>query len=321
MKFYLAPMEGLTGQVYRQVYHILYGDMDQYFTPFITPNPKKIMRTRERKDVDISNNQGMHTVPQILTNQSEAFLRTCEYLKELGYEEVNLNLGCPSATVVTKGKGAGFLAHLKELDAFFADIFSKTDLKISVKSRLGMEFPEEMEDILAIFNAYPIHELIVHPRVQKQFYQETPDLKMFDWVLSHSAHPVCYNGDIFTAEDYEKLLTQFPGLDAVMLGRGTLANPSLVREITGGKRSDKEELYDFHNRLYAAYYKDLSSPKDVLFKMKEFWFYYQWSFDCEDRDYRNIKKAKTAAEYERAVSRFFENAKRKQCGGFVPPLR
>ena len=112
MQFYLAPMEAVTGFVYRNVYHSMYGDMDKYFAPFITPTQKKILRTRERKDVAPENNVGMCMIPQILTNNAEQFIETCEFLAKQGYKEVNLNLGCPAATVVTKGRGSGFLGEL-----------------------------------------------------------------------------------------------------------------------------------------------------------------------------------------------------------------
>lgn len=173
IQFYLAPMEEVTGYVYRNVYHTMFGDMDKYFTPFIAPTKKKILKTRERKEVAPEHNQGMYVVPQILTNDAEQFLDTCNMLTELGYHEVNLNLGCPAATVVSKRKGSGFLDEPGKLDQFFETIFEEMSglpeekrFCISVKTRIGMEFPEEFEDILKVYNRYPFSEIIIHPRLQ-----------------------------------------------------------------------------------------------------------------------------------------------------------
>ena len=150
MQFYLAPMEAVTGFVYRNVYHSMFGDMDKYFAPFITPTQKKILRTRERKDVAPENNIGMCMIPQILTNNAEQFIETCEFLAKQGYKEINLNLGCPAATVVTKGRGSGFLGETVKLERFFEEVYrwnngltEREQFQISVKTRLGLEDAEE----------------------------------------------------------------------------------------------------------------------------------------------------------------------------------
>ena len=217
IQFYLAPMESVTGYVYRNAYHAMFGDMDKYVTPFIAPSKKKILKTRERKDVAPEHNQGMYVVPQILTNDAEQFLTTCNMLSELGYQEVNLNLGCPMATVVSKKKGSGFLEDPERLDRFFDAVFEgisklpeERSCKVSVKTRIGVEFPEEFADILRVYNRYPISEVIIHPRLQKDFYNNHPNLGVFAEALKECVHPVCYNGDIFTVEDYHAFREKFP---------------------------------------------------------------------------------------------------------------
>ena len=162
MKFYLAPMEGLTGFVFRNAYQKHFGDIDTYFTPFI--NNKK-MNYKEIKDILPEHNKGMHVVPQILTNRAEDFLAIAKELGNYGYESVNLNLGCPSGTVVTKHRGAGFLAVPEELDHFLEEIFADCPLRISVKTRIGINDAGEWERILSIYEKYPMEELIIHPRV------------------------------------------------------------------------------------------------------------------------------------------------------------
>lgn len=311
-QFYLAPMEEVTGYVYRNVYHAMFGDMDRYFTPFIAPTKKKILKTRERKEVAPENNQGMNVVPQILTNDTEQFLDTCNMLIGLGYHEVNLNLGCPAATVVSKKKGSGFLDDIGRLDQFFETVFEEIaalpeerKCRVSVKTRIGMEFPEEFEDIMEVYNRYPFSEIIIHPRLQKDYYQNHPNLDVFGEALKQSAHPVCYNGDIFTKEDYDTFCGRFPTVERVMLGRGVVTNPGLVREIRTGQTITTTELEEYHDRLYAGYREAMGSEKDALFKMKEVWSYLGKMFPESERELKKVRKANRPEEYQEAVTRVF----------------
>ena len=308
MQFYLAPMEAVTGFVYRNVYHSMFGDMDCYFAPFITPTQKKILRTRERKDVAPENNVGMYMVPQILTNNAEQFIEACEFLAEKGYREFNLNLGCPAATVVTKGRGSGFLGETVKLERFFDSVYdwnmglpAEERFDFSVKTRLGLEDADEFEEILQIYNKYPLKEVIIHPRVRRDFYKGKPDLDAFAKALENCKHEVCYNGDIFTKEDYANLTTRFPNVDKIMIGRGVIANPGLVREIKTGQKISKEELKLYHDALYAGYLKDLGAEADVLYKMKEIWFYLGTNFKDSDKVIKKMYKAKKPEEYKAVV--------------------
>lgn len=312
-QFYLAPMEEVTGYVYRNVYHAMFGDMDRYFTPFIAPTKKKILKTRERKEVAPENNQGMNVVPQILTNDTEQFLDTCNMLIGLGYHEVNLNLGCPAATVVSKKKGSGFLDDIGRLDQFFETVFEEIaalpeerKCRVSVKTRIGMEFPEEFEDIMEVYNRYPFSEIIIHPRLQKDYYQNHPNLDVFGEALKQSVHPVCYNGDIFTKEDYDTFCGRFPTVERVMLGRGVVTNPGLVREIRTGQTITTTELEEYHDRLYAGYREAMGSEKDALFKMKEVWSYLGKMFPESERELKKVRKANRPEEYQEAVRRVFD---------------
>ena len=176
MKYYLAPMEGLTTYNFRTNWNRCYGGMDKYFTPFIS---NRHMNSRERNDVLPEHNVGMYTVPQILTNKAEEFLSLAEQLAGYGYHEVNLNLGCPSGTVVARNRGAGFLGTPRELETFLDEIFEKCPLKISIKTRIGMECPDEWAPLLKIYQKFPMKELIIHPRLQKEGYKGTPHLEAF----------------------------------------------------------------------------------------------------------------------------------------------
>lgn len=306
MKLYLAPLEGITGWIYRNALKECFGGFDKYFVPFIKPNQKGHFSTREKKDVMPEHNRDMYTVPQILTNNVEDFLRTAEKLQDYGYKEVNLNLGCPSKTVVTKGRGAGFLSEPEKLDAFLDAVFSACRAQISVKTRLGMEDPEEFAHLLEIYNRYPMEELIIHPRVQKDFYKNTPNLEIFADALENSRNPVCYNGDIFSAGDYRRLRGRFPSVECVMTGRGVLADPALGRKIKGGQAADKDELRRFHDILYAGYCEEMSGDRTILYKMKEMWSYMAPLFTNYKKYAKKIKKCEKCAAYEKAAEELFE---------------
>lgn len=314
MQFYLAPMEAVTGFVYRNVYSSMFGDMNKYFAPFITPTQKKILKTRERKDVAPDNNKGIQLVPQILTNQAYQVEETCRYLAGCGYREVNINLGCPAATVVTKGKGSGMLKNCKQLEHFLEEIFVLNEklapeerFEISVKTRLGLEETSEFEEILKIYNNFPLKEVIIHPRVRADFYKGKPDLEVFSEALANCRNPVCYNGDIWNVKDYEALTGRFPKLSRVMLGRGVIANPGLVREIKTGKKVSAQELRLYHDALYAGYLKDLGNEKDVFYKMKELWFYLGRNFEEGEKAVRTIQKASKPEAYQDAVNEIFKH--------------
>lgn len=297
----MAPLEGITGWIYRRALHECFGGFDKYFVPFIRPNQMGHLSAREKKDIMPEHNQGMKTVPQILTNRAEDFIRTAEKLECYGYEEINLNLGCPSKTVVTKGRGAGFLARPEELNRFLDEIFEKCSLRISVKTRIGMEDAEEFPQLLEIYGQYPLAELIVHPRVQKDFYKNTPNMEAFSLAYETSRSPVCYNGDIRTPEDAKRIAGAYPELAGIMTGRGVLADPALARKMKGGKSADKEELRRFHDMVYEGYCGEMSGDRTILYKMKELWSYLAPIFEDSAKYAKKIKKAEKCAVYERIV--------------------
>ncbi len=306
MKLYAAPLEGITGYVFRNAFHTCFDNIDKYFIPFIQPNQKGHFSSREKQDVKPENNRGMHAVPQILTNSAEDFLRTAWKLQTAyGYQEINLNLGCPSKTVISKKRGSGFLAYPEELERFLEKIFTKAEVEISIKTRIGKESPDEFAHILEIYNKFPLKELIIHPRVQTDFYKNDPNLNVFREALTVSKAPVCYNGDIFSMKDYEYFTEQFPQVDTMMLGRGILKNPGLTREIHLQKSLDKKELKTFHDLLYQGYCQVLSGDRTILFKMKEFWGFLAPIFTNYEKYAKKIKKSEKLPVYEEAVEALF----------------
>lgn len=306
MNFYFAPMEGLTGYVYRNAHNTFFHNINKYFSPFIVANQCESFKSRELRDILPENNPGIVLVPQLMTNHAKDFIRASKRIESLGYHEINFNLGCPSKTVVSKNKGAGFLSNKEELDAFFDEVFSQATTKISVKTRIGIDRPEEFYELLEIFNKYPIEELIIHPRTLKDYYQNKPNLKIFKDALAFSKNPVCYNGDLFTAKDYQSFSADFPSVKTVMLGRGLIINPGLVSDITNHTKLEKNLLRDFHDKIYEDYQKTLSGDRNVLFKMKELWSYLIRIFSNNSKYAKKIKKSQNLYDYDEAIGSLFQ---------------
>ena len=305
MKFYLAPMEGITGHIYRNSYEKYFHNIDKYFTPFIVPNQSVSLKTKELKDLLPQNNKGLNIVPQILTNDAEGFILTANKLKQLGYEEINLNLGCPAGTVVSKKRGSGFLAYPEELDKFLDEIYKIDNMKISIKTRLGKERADEFYKLIEIYNKYPLEELIIHPRTREDFYGNTPNLEVFKDALKLSKHSICYNGDIFTLNSYNKIINEFPEVNKVMLGRGILANPGLIGEIKNNEFANKEIIKMFHDEIFEKYTILLNEDKNAMYRMKEVWGYMSHIFTNNKKYYKKIKKAQKAIDYKNAVNSLF----------------
>ena len=329
MKFYLAPLEGVTGYIFRNALKEYFPGTDRYFTPFIVPDQKHALRKRELRDILPENNQVKKLVPQILTSDPVRFVETAKALAEYGYGEVNLNLGCPSGTVVAGGRGAGMLADVDRLDRFLDQIFRDTDLHISVKTRIGMEHPEEGYTLMKIYNQYPISEVIIHPRTRKEFYKGEPHLDVFGELLAMSKHPVCYNGNLFTVRDYEQFRARFPQVERVMIGRGVLADPGLMRRLkslehaqkTGEDasrkendmeqpgseiyRTGKQELRAFHDTIFRQYREIFDEDKNAIFHMKELWSYLMHSFEGSESYAKKIRKTSSLNEYRCEVGNLF----------------
>ena len=316
MKFYFAPMEGITGYIYRNAHATFFNNVDKYFAPFIATNQHRRFSTRELQDILPMHNQGLVVIPQILTNNAEDFIHTAKQLKEFGYNEINLNLGCPSGTVVSKNKGSGFLSQTVELERFLDEIFSESDAKISIKTRIGKDKPEEFYELIKIFNKYPMEELIIHPRIQKDYYKNTPNMDVFKDGLAASKNTVGYNGDIFTTKDCEAFLSNFPGVDTIMLGRGLIANPGLISDITYHATLSKQLLKEFHDRLYSDYQGVLSGERNVLFRMKEVWFYMIQVFSNHEKYAKKIKKSQRLSDYEDIISSLFQEQEIEEGTGF-----
>lgn len=350
MRFYLAPMEGLTGHIFRNALERYFPGADRYFTPFIAPDQKKILRTKETRDVLPENNLAQDIVPQILTNNPEHFIRTTEVLQELGYDEVNLNLGCPSGTVVSRGRGSGFLAYPEELDRFLEQIFAGSKTKISIKTRVGVDNSDDAFRLLEIYRKYPLSELIIHPRTRAEFYRGVPNLELFGelakwWRDSFAQEsnekkvPLCYNGNIMSITDYQNFTARFPEIDCIMIGRGAIANPGLIRQLKTGTPTDKKSLRAFHDEILEAQREMVQEDKNAMFRMKEIWIYLIHLFGPTEQEQaeqeriygeaaqkltaeartaekcaKKIRKAQSLAEYKCAVDQLFAECELLESG-------
>lgn len=304
MLYYLAPLEGITTYIYRRTYDKYFCKMDKYFTPFlVSPN----FNTKEKMELDKENNNNIPLVPQILTQHSKEFIAIAKSLTEYGYTTVNLNLGCPAGTVVSKGRGSGMLYDVEKLDTFLYEIFEKCPASISIKTRIGISQSYEWEEILEVYSKYNIEELIIHPRFQKEFYTGTPHIDAFNKASEKLKISLCYNGDINTPADEKRLSEQCPNTGKIMIGRGILKNPALLAKIKGQPLPDKKTIRDFHDELYAQYKERMSGELPVLYKMIELWLYMQTSFTNPEKYIKKIKKSKHFSDYDIAVSSLFNN--------------
>ncbi len=354
MQYYLAPLEGITTYIYRNAHARYFGGIDKYFTPFIADknfisdknfalnqgsgsdrNCRKSVNTRELRDILPENNAGIPLVPQVLTNHAGRFLAVAKELSTYGYDTLNLNLGCPSGTVTAKKRGAGFLSVPDELDAFLYEIYDKCPLRISIKTRLGVSDLSEWEHLLTIYAKYPVHELIVHTRLLKEFYTGNTHPEAYVkaierlWTSSpvgnSSQIPLCYNGDIVSAKDLEDIMTTVnasvhatssetdlsANTERVMIGRGIIQNPALAALLSNNqpcsacKIVSKEHWRAFHDEILDGYLKIMSGDSPTLFKMKELWTYMSQSFTNSEKYLKRIRKANRITDYICAVNELF----------------
>lgn len=323
MNIYFAPLEGITGYVFRNEYNRLFSGVDKFYTPFIATKHTGKYSTKDLRDILPANNQNITIVPQLLSNNASDFNYLADKIADMGYTEINLNLGCPSPTVTTKKKGAGFLEYPDELDRMLDEIFKNASYHISVKTRIGVSDPTEFRKLLSIYNRYPISELIIHPRLLESMYNGKPNLDWYSYAYNNSLNNVCYNSDIKTVGDCDKITAMFNNTTSVMIGRGILTDPLLPERIKGdvskevSKRdAELEKIRKYHNGVYEAYVDYMSGDKNVLFKMKEIWKYLienpVFNKDSADnfieKNLKAIYKCNTVREYNEVVDAIFINA-------------
>ena len=299
MYYYFAPMEGITGAIFRQVHSRFFPGVDKYYMPFVSPGKERKFSRRDVGELLPESNRGVRAVPQLLTCRAEDFLWAADWL-------VNLNLGCPSGTVTAKGKGSGLLRDPEELDRFLEQIFHDVKIAVSIKTRVGFQSPEEFRALTACFRRYPWSELIIHPRVREDFYKGRVRMETFALAVEEGMGPLCYNGDLTTPDEISALGARFPTVDRVMLGRGLVGDPALAARAKGGPPADRETLRRFHDALYEGYAEAFGSRHNAMLRMKELWSYLIWLFEENGRHIKALKKAKTTSEYEDRAAAIFQ---------------
>ena len=305
MEYYFAPMEGVTGSEFRRVHHKYFPGVDAYYMPFISPTQDHVFTQRELRNILPENNQGFRAVPQLLTKNAENFLWAARELAAMGYDEINFNLGCPSATVTSKGKGAGLLSNPEFLYQLLGEIYEKAPVKISIKTRLGMEQPEEFERLLDVFQNYPVSLLIIHPRVRQDFYQHPIRMEYFEKAVQQYPGAICFNGGLKTVGDCATLEKQYPKIQSMMIGQGLLSNPALIQQLKGLSGLEKKQLMAFHDTLFQTYLETFKSERNTVFHMKELWSYLMGLFEGAEKPWKKIRKAVDGAGYESGVKEMF----------------
>lgn len=320
VKLSLGPFQGITDAPFRNVFKKHFGGIDKFYTPFFTGIQKDHAKNMQVEEIDPRCNDVETLTPQILSTDAEEILRFASQCKELGYKEINLNMGCPFPRVANKKRGCGLLPYPEKIDAMLSTVFERIDLKFSIKCRLGYYSPDEIVPVIEVFNQYPLSELIIHPRIGKQLYKGEADVQRFAELMPSIKAPLVYNGDIVSTESFECIREQVKPVNEFMLGRGLLANPFLAEEIKNGllryarnpegltdrTGGNDERLHDYVNDLYEERLRHAGGSPKVLGRMKELWSYLMYSFDEPQEIWRKIKKINALKEYEKAIGEIFQ---------------
>ena len=302
MRYYLAPLEGITDSIYRRIHHKYFPGIDRYYMPFISPTIHRQLTHKEDRELPLANSVAFEAIPQILTKVPEDFLWAAQVCADRGYTEVNLNAGCPSGTVVSKGKGSGMLRDVDELDRFLETVFRDCPIPISVKTRLGVENPQDFATILEVYNRYPIRELTIHPRVRKDFYKEPVREEWFRYAWDNSSNPLCYNGNLCTPEQISDVRQRYPGLESVMLGRALIGDPGMFTP--GGTTAPA--LQAFHDELMEEYIAAFGSARNAMFRLKENWHFLALRFDGSEKLWKRLRKTTDIAEFRSITAEIFQ---------------
>lgn len=308
----LAPFQGITDVVYRNVFKKHFGGIDKYYTPFFTGIQKDNSKSLRGEEISPEFNDVNTVVPQILSNTAEEIIRFANRCKSMGYPEFNLNMGCPFPRVANKTRGCGLMADPARTIKMLNDVFEQIDgIKFSIKCRLGYYDDEEIMAFIDTFNALNFSEIIIHPRIGKQMYTGEASLEKFVKLVPLINKPLVYNGDIFTTDRYNTILSSLSSLSflssSIMLGRGLLTNPFLAEEIKSidNQQDKKQRLHNFVVDLYINRLRHAGGSPKIIGSMKELWKYMMNIFDDQQNVWRKVKKVNHLDEYEIAVEDIF----------------
>ena len=306
-----SPLQGFTDFRFRNAFNRYFGGIDTFYSPYIKLNGKLVIKGSYERDILPENNTTLEVIPQIITNDAEEFLFVTKYVQQLGYKELNWNLGCPYPMVAKCGMGSGLISNTSQIEHILKRVHTETDIIVSMKMRMGYENPTEILDVFPILEQYPIKNIAIHARIGKQLYKGGVDLDSFQKCLDTSKQKIYYNGDITSVEKFRLMQERFPSIDHWMIGRGLIADPflpSMIKNNTTEYPKNKLEIFEaFHDTIYQEYDAYLSGPTPIRMKMLGFWEYFSESFSNPQKTFKKIKKAGNSKNYEIAVKEIFKN--------------
>ena len=301
----LAPLRGFTDAVFRNAFQRHFQGVDEAVAPFVTSIKGRRIKPSHLQDLAPTDNRALPVVPQILSNSPDEFICLANTLIDLGYGEINWNLGCPYPMVAKKMRGSGLLPHPDIIDRMLDKTLHGLSGGLSIKTRLGRFSADEMDRLIPVFNRYPLTRVIVHPRTGVQMYAGDVDLKTFESCLTRISHPVVYNGDINDLDTFQALEDRFPSVSGWMVGRGLIANPFLPEMIQRGARNishRKARFAKFHDDLIDGYSRRFSGHTHVLDRMKGFWLYFAAGLSDGSQILKRIRKTGSLDRYRQVVS-------------------
>ncbi len=309
---YLAPLQSFTDHHFRNAFQQTLGDVDQFYAPYLKMSNDGTIKEGPKHDVLPKNNPYELVVPQLMACSADDFMVMANYLSDLGYQEVNWNLGCPYPMVAKRNLGSGMLNQPEKMLSILEEVIPKTNLSIGIKMRMGYEDTSDILTILPALNSFPLKEIIVHARYGKQLYAGSCDHDRFEECIPLTNHTLIYNGDITSVSDFRILKQRFPSIHHWMIGRGAVSNPfifEMIQEDQDELPEDwKEVFYQFVQILLESQLKESSNEGNVLIKMKHFWEYFSASFENPAKVYRIIKKADSIGDYTAKIEQLlFEN--------------
>lgn len=311
MKIYQAPLQGSTDFDFRNTLAELIGGIDKYFIPYLSYGKGREIKRSQLRDVFSENNTDLPVVPQVLFSDTDELIDLVSILIDYGYQEINLNLGCPYPMVTNKGRGAAWLTKPEVLEQVLTQLFSRGfEVQFTVKLRSGMNDPHEADQIFEVLNKFPLGEVIFHPRTADQMYNGKASPQIFAEAGKLVKHPLIYNGDISSVDDLLVLKELLPAQDTWMIGRGLLSNPFLARQLKGevfNRIEMRDILETFHQKMFERYSMRLDGMGHILMKMTQFWEYFSESFDNPHKALKLVKKSKNLQKYNAAVSEIFRS--------------
>lgn len=305
-----SPLQGFTDFRFRNAQNKFFGGIDTFYSPYIRLNGKMVIKSSYERDLLPENNIGLEVIPQVITNDADEFLFVAKYVKELGYKELNWNLGCPYPMVTKSGMGSGLISNTEKINTILDRAHSETDILVSMKMRLGYETAQEIIDVMPILDKYPLKNIAIHARLGKQLYKGGVHLDAFQNCIDTSKHKLYYNGDITSVAKFHEMQERFPSIDHWMIGRALIADPflpTMIKNNTHEYPENKLEVFkQFHDTLYEIYSESLSGQTHILLKMYHLWEYFSTTFSDPHKVLKQIKKAKSFRNYDAAVVEIFK---------------